>query len=237
MCGFGGRTYLLTAKHLVKAESIRNLFILPFQSASKPLSFDKHWPVQAVDENGIEDEGSDLMPLRIDTAWMTKTDRDQTNIIKFDTETDWFSTRHTSFFFLFGYPKDKNYVDYESRELVTAQQFIAGRYITRDEYSGYTHRLAIQHSIASDFQGLSGSPVMSFTSPGTNTVPGLKFCGMALRGGVESGIIHFLDARSIIGILTDIDNEDRIPGLHKISTSKRSSPFISRRRSLLAPSC
>ena len=73
---------------------------------------------------------------------------------------------------------------------------------------------------------------MNESRQGTSTEPGLKFCGMSLRGGVESGIIHFLDARSIIGILTDMDNEDRIPGLPRVITSKRNSPFISRRSSL-----
>lgn len=208
LVGFGRHIYLLTAAHVVKGmEAVRSLFVFPSDDAKEPLRFTRWWPVEALEGEELDHDASDISAIRIDLARVAPPDRKKSHVINLNARNPWFEMRHSSVFFLCGYPKIANSVDYIRREVSTAQFFIAGEYVRRDQHSRFMHELRIQtnpHDLV-DFDGLSGSPVFSVSHLSTD--PGPKFCGMALRGSAKWNIVHFLEAEAILSTLEEIEND------------------------------
>src|SRR2546425_10295168 len=66
LAGFGRHIYLITAAHVAKGEeTIRSLFVFPSDDAITPLHFTRWWPVQAFDDNELDQDGSDISAIRI----------------------------------------------------------------------------------------------------------------------------------------------------------------------------
>lgn len=114
---------------------------------------------------------------------------------------DWFEHRHDSRFFLFGYPREQNGVEFEDCNITTNQYLLTGRYDCRSTTSFSCHTIGIDSTQGLEsLSGLSGSPVYCVpTGLGYRTAP--YFCGIALRGSAASGRLHFLDSERILATL------------------------------------
>ena len=205
LVGFRKHLYLVTAAHVTKgAES--SLFVLPREDAAKPLHFTRWWPVQVFQDDQLDSEASDISTVRIDLKKIPRTDRENSHVINLNGLKDWFETRLIADFFLCGYPKMENSIDYVRREVNTAQYFLVGRYSRPNRHSSSTYQLQIENPLGlTDFDGLSGSPVFSVSPLNNNSAP--KFCGMALRGSAQSNIVHFLEADAIVRTLAEVEKD------------------------------
>ena len=209
LVGYGRHVYLVTAAHVTRGEPVfDSLFVFPSDTAKKPLRFTRWWPIQAFQGDELDEDASDISAIRIDMTQIARTDRKNSHVINLNSSRSWFGTRFVSNFFFCGYPNTANSVDYFHREVNTAQFFLAGRYIRPDQHSGFTHQLSVDsdpHELQ-DFNGMSGSPVLSVAQLGSDSVMP-KFCGMALRGSANSRIVHFLEAEALVSTLAEIDRE------------------------------
>lgn len=114
---------------------------------------------------------------------------------------DWRRTAEVSDFWVVGYPRPLNYVDFDAGSIKTAQVVLGGKYEGLSRADGYMHRLTVgnPHEL-SEFAGFSGAPVFSFHHQvAADSV--LRFCGIAITGSAKSGIVQFLDVRAVREVL------------------------------------
>jgi hypothetical protein len=202
--GFGRGLYIVTARHVVGASPIERLLVFPADRSRTPLRFSEWWNL--ADDPNYPDL-SDLLLIRAEIGAIPRKDRRRSHLLNLIPRkcSAWFEHRHSSKFFLFGYPRDHNWVDYEEQEIKTNQFLLPAQY-RGDSISPGCHELAVENPLGlRDFSGLSGSPVCSLPfSIGAPASP--HFCGIAVRGGVESGQVHFVPASVILSALKDAED-------------------------------
>jgi len=209
LVGFNDSLYIITARHVIRDYPVEKVVVFPWDKSdfSTPLRIADFWNIE--DEDHADSELSDLLVIKADLGCIPKRDRRKGQLI-FLTPPDataWFGNRFHALFFLCGHPHEINDVDYAKSEVNTGQLMLTGRYVG-PSLAG-CHELQVRNPLGiSDFSGLSGSPVFSHTSD-SPFIPvacsKLHFCGMVLRGTVESCRIHFLSSDAIMEALREIE--------------------------------
>lgn len=115
--------------------------------------------------------------------------------------TAWQPAAYVSNFLVLGFPRDLNEVDYDRRVVKSAQVMLAGKYEFVTRADGHVHRLRVEnpHRLR-EFAGFSGGPVFSVEQH-VAAQPGQRFCGVAISGSAQSGIVHFVDADAVKFVL------------------------------------
>ena len=104
--------------------------------------------------------------------------------------------------FVIGYPAERNFIDYDTREIKNTRIAIRAVYEGRS-VSDHCHKLNIDRSIElKDYDGLSGSPVFRITADYPFLV------GMLLRGTASSGIAHFVSSSVIADLVNLAENDN-----------------------------
>ena len=144
-------------------------------------------------------DATDLVLLRIDARTLSRKELARSHVINLQElhNSNWYAIRSTSTFFLIGYPKTLNFLEYETLQAKTTQIMLAGSY-KRPSVSEGCHELDVHNpKCLKSFDGLSGGPVFCVRAEiGISNPP--KFCGMILRGGAEANRIHFLGTSTIL---------------------------------------
>jgi hypothetical protein len=118
-----------------------------------------------------------------------------------DSVTAWQRSAFVSDFWVIGFPRDLNEVDYGRGTVQTAQAVLPGRYDAVTRVDGHMHRLTVDNPHRfREFAGFSGGPVFSLEYQ-VAANPLIRFCGVAVSGSVTSGLVHFVDADAIRFVL------------------------------------
>jgi hypothetical protein len=195
LIGHRGRVFVITAKHVVRDCPIEQVVIFPAEGSTKGLPIPQYWRV--LDETEDADR-SDLLIMRAEISPLPKPILAAMRLFRLTPErtTEWFDDRFSSKFFVVGYPKAVNSVDYEVSTIKLAQVLLEGSYVGPGISDGCHEARFLNPLAIPDFDGLSGSPVFSVANViGPAAAP--RFCGIALRGGALGGQIHFLEAELV----------------------------------------
>ncbi len=203
LVGFGQSIFILTARHVVKDWPVEKVLICPSWNSSYAFHFLGWWFVEKDTE---APDASDVLIIKAELNDIPTTERKEIEILDLNPSVNlsWFHERHDSQFFLCGFPLFHSKVDYSTLEIKTQQYFLEGVYAGESPFVG-CHEIKVNNPLnLQDFNGLSGSPVFSHRHENGEGTPG-KFCGMALRGSVMSGSIHFLGADVLMSVLAKIE--------------------------------
>jgi hypothetical protein len=187
--GYGRSVFVASARHVIRDFPAHKLIFYPTESSKYPVRVVSSWRVVDSANNA---DSSDLFLAKVDFTHLPRRVRARARIIHLDPPeaTLWFDERHTSTFFLVGYPSERNAANYELSQVLIAQVLVQGRYDGPAEAQG-VHQLRLQNPLGLDFDGLSGSPVFSMRHEVAAPAP-LRFCGLAIRGSGASGLVRFL---------------------------------------------
>lgn len=156
---FRGRLFAVTARHVVGSHPVEGILIFPSDESRQPLRILQWWQLP----NDTQDrDRADLFLVEVDPRAMKHKDRKASHAFEIDIlPTDWYAPRFNSQFFVFGYPKSHNEVDYEALSISTKQFLLTGKYL-RATSSSDCHEIAVTNPLGLEtFNGLSGSPVWS----------------------------------------------------------------------------
>jgi hypothetical protein len=197
LVGFGRSVYLITARHVVRDFPAERLHIRAADDSVDTIPFTR-WFVLPPNP---DDDVSDLYLMRIDLANMPAADRKSATLLNLTTpQRDWFASRGSAQFFLFGYPVTASDVNFDLGTVTTSQYFLSAHYVG-PSIGQECHELCFANPLAlTDLNGMSGSPVFcQISSLGVSGLP--IFAGMALRGSVLSKRVHLLGSSRIIAAL------------------------------------
>jgi hypothetical protein len=93
-------------------------------------------------------------------------------------------------FVLFGYPTERQEVDYEEPRIRAHVVEVGGTY-DGPSHSPHVHRIRMDRRIKFNADGMSGGPLFYIGRAAGSFFIG--FAGMIVRGGASSEIIHFID--------------------------------------------
>lgn len=97
----------------------------------------------------------------------------------------------TGHFLLFGYPTERQEVDYEQPR-IRAHVVEVGATYDGASNSPHVHRVKMDRKVTFHADGMSGGPVFYLGRSSRGFFVG--FAGIIIRGGATSDIIHFIDA-------------------------------------------
>ena len=99
-------------------------------------------------------------------------------------------------FFIFGYPTERQRVDYEIPHVHGSAAYVHGEYAGPSN-SPHVHRIKMKRNEVFDADGMSGGPVFYLGTTGIGEYFA-GFAGMIVRGGAKSDFLHFIDAEFIL---------------------------------------
>ena len=188
LVGHEGRSFVITARHLLRPEELTPLCIFPSDSSQRLV------PLQDIfflPTHEVCDDFADFAIIEIDRQRLDSETLQASVLDLRLAATDWFTARDTSRFVVLGYPRDHAFVDYESEVVSTKCFALQGRYL-KASHSKHLHELELESDLGlSTFSGFSGAPVFSWleTSPG---IARIALCGMAVQGTVGSMCVRFI---------------------------------------------
>ena len=103
-------------------------------------------------------------------------------------------------FMIFGYPSERQVVDYEESRIQAKSLEVPGIYDGRTS-SPHLHRIKMQREKPFDADGLSGGPIFYVGGSPGNYFAG--FVGITVRGSATSDYLHFIAAHHLINIALD----------------------------------
>jgi hypothetical protein len=109
------------------------------------------------------------------------------------------STNHP--FMIFGYPSERQVVDYEESRIQARSLEVPGIY-DGGTGSPHLHRIKMQREKPFDADGLSGGPIFYVGGSPGNYFAG--FVGITVRGSATSDYLHFIAAHHLIDIALDV---------------------------------
>ena len=224
LVGYKRRVFALTAGHLVKNAPAQDILISPVDGQSDWLPLSNGYRFN--EERLSTTDEYDAIAYEVLLDEVSDRNKKGANVLNLDAliQEDWRLNCYTSPMMLFGYPRERAIVDYDSITAKHSQFFLAGRYV-ESHRQPTLHILAVTNPLRLEsFAGLSGSPVfIQHGRIGSSEV--VSFCGLAITGTATSGLVHFLEASVIVELLqVVIDHSKRfghfigdpvIPGDHK----------------------
>lgn len=203
---FRGRLFAVTARHVVGSHPVEGILIFPSDESRQPLRILQWWQLP---DDAQDPDRADLLLVEVDPRNMKHKDRKASHAFEIDIlPTDWHSRRFDSQFFVFGYPKSHNEVDYEALTISTKQFLLTGKYL-RATSSSDCHEIAVTNPLGlATFNGFSGSPVWSLPAAiGVRMAP--IFCGVSIRGTARSGILRFVSSDVVRSMLDEASTVSR----------------------------
>lgn len=199
LVGYRGKAYVVTTRHGLKPENPPPICIFPTDSSTRPLPLGQ---VFSVHGNDVPDDFMDLAVIDILPTRFEHPELGQATLIDIAKAYDdgWACRAENMELFVVGYPSDHSEINYEKQELRTDRVVLWGRYVGRSTMD-YLHTFeANQSQGLPAFSGFSGGPVFGLQAQLDNCSKPI-LCGMAIRGTLESGLIHFLDASVLLDAL------------------------------------
>ena len=157
-----GQIFVITANHLIKETHSKNVMVFPFDGAERPMKLSNGYR----SEHSTDDDPSDydIIIYKATLNALPGENYDAARAIRLDAPSSyrWTDTSYTAQFFLFGYPREINGIDYESSVVDRYQVLLPGKYLGASNWQATVHTLQIDNHLAlTDFGGFSGSPVFS----------------------------------------------------------------------------
>jgi hypothetical protein len=211
LVGYRQGIFVLTAKHVIAGCPVSRVLVFPCEGSNTPMPFPESWHIE---DSENDSDRSDLMLMRIELSGLAPKDRARARVVDLNRQSifDWWEARFNSTFFIFGYPALFNRVNYDTSHLESAQVFLRGNYAEPGIVDGCHQALFANPHGLDDFNGLSGSPVFCTLNqmPGKPEASPTFFCGIAIRGGASSGLIHFLGTEVIRDALDEVIDQMRM---------------------------
>lgn len=212
LAGYRRRLFAITAAHIIGNASVSQVVICAAEGSNSALTLVKGYRLEQPPDDDYE---VDVHVYETTLQGIPQRDRDLGRIINLDRPevTDWMGRMFTSLFFVCGHPVELNGVNYETKLVETSQVLLAGHYHEAGSAPAQ-HVLKVANPLnLEEFRGMSGSPVFSLEAR-LASEPLLRFCGIALMGGAERGIVRFLAATAILQTLDSVIQETAPGGAH-----------------------
>jgi hypothetical protein len=196
LVGYGHRVFFVTARHVLRPDSLYPVCIPAPSGHLLPLRDAYFTPEEAASEDWAD---MAVIEVALDKTGVFHNDA---RVINLDLVVgDWEASRDTAQFFVLGFPNESSWVDYEADEVHMGFVELAGTYAFQGA-AAYLHELNIPHPppALKDFGGFSGSPVFCLVKS-VGAFDRLLLCGMAIQGGRKAGIVRFVDASVILDLL------------------------------------
>lgn len=197
---YEGKPYVVTTRHGLYTDILFPICVFPSDTSLRLIPLHNVFFVPHADE---PEDFMDLSIIEVDPRARADPELNQATFINLALafDPDWESGASNMEFFVIGFPSERSSIDTDSQELRTDRVTLFGKY--RGESSlPYLHLLQIEDSQKlKSFGGFSGSPVFMW-SPSGRGRPTPILCGMAIRGTVASGLIHFLAVSVLLDALT-----------------------------------
>lgn len=200
LVGYKGKTYVVTTRHGFHPDHPPAICIFASDTS------DRFVPLKNVFYVAVADEPEDFVDLAIievDRAAATDPEFGQLTMLDLDqaVEADWESGASQLEFFAIGYPSERSNIDFSTQEIRTDQVTLFGRYVGESNVA-HLHLLQVNDPAGlTSFSGMSGSPIFMWR-PSKDGRQRPVLCGMAIRGTVDSGLIHFLPISILLGALS-----------------------------------
>jgi len=194
MVGYAGRAFVVTARHLLRPDDCPAICIFPSDTSQRIMPLKD---VFFVSNSHVPDDFMDVAVIEIDMKRVTDPEIGNARLIDLNLASgDWLSESETAEMFILGYPEEHSFVDYDHETLTNCRWTLHGRYAGASEVD-YLHKFEVsgKHTLSA-FSGFSGAPVFAWIKLSGDRGQ-IILCGMALRGTMSSGLIHFLD-RSVL---------------------------------------
>ena len=208
IAGFRQSVFVLMPQHVVNEWPIEKVLICPSWNSEYTFRYLNWWRIEITPEDQAT---SDLIIIKADLSDIPLAERADTQLLNLNSleNLTWYDERHSSQFFLCGFPSaGSEGVNYTTLEIRTSQYFMEGVYVDVSPFC-CGHMIKVMNPLnLCHFNGLSGSPVFSHRRDDTVGTPP-RFCGMALRGTATSGYIHFLEVEFLMKALTEIENQNK----------------------------
>ena len=188
----GAQLFFVTANHVLGDMSLDKLLVFPNAESDESIPFSEVFTV--ANRDPADPDSSDLVILKTHLGNLRLAEQSCLYAIDLDVSSDsWRTAPLDHRFAIFGFPHESRNVDDERFQVVSTQNVLLGRFADNSPMSHcYALDIADFNGVE-NFDGLSGSPVVSWPRKITDNFHP-SFCGMVLRGTRKSGKIHFLDA-------------------------------------------
>lgn len=195
LVGYGGRVFLVTARHALTPQRINPLCILSPSGHVLPLL-----DVYFAPEADVEDDFADVGVVELDLQKIGDEHHD-TRILPLESVSgDWLQVAQVAGCFTLGFPNECSNFNYDSGKVEMGIVELVGPY-QGNALAPYLHEFKVENAILlKSFSGFSGSPVFC-RHLSTSGCEVLRLCGMAVQGTPESQIIRFIDASVIYDML------------------------------------
>jgi len=186
--------YWLTARHVLDRQgaSAPNLMITPTDETAITVPFKDLFQIET-EPNNPDFKDLYMLRLNMEEFWDTA----DSELYAWNIDRNFYDCRkleHGDELFVLGFPSESRFVDYDVKRIHFTQVVLRGVYAGL-ALESHCHTLKIETSIElKDFDGVSGGTV--FRHPRSPQEPS-AFVGLAIRGSVESGLIHFVDCAVI----------------------------------------
>lgn len=201
LAGYADRTFVITAAHLVGSNASTEILISPMEGSPIWLPLSNGYSlIGDVDEDPSE---YDVVAYEFFRHDLPDSVMENTRLLHLDSpETlNWMPTSYVTQFFLFGFPRERNEVDYDAQDVQISQTLLAGKYEGMSNFQRTIHSIVVENPTnLMEFAGFSGSPVLSLQQRiGSPSI--VRFCGIAISGSPASGRVHFIETSVITDLL------------------------------------
>jgi hypothetical protein len=195
LVGRRGRARGITCRHLIWPEDLNPICLYP---GNGKRAFLPIISVSFAPSSLLPDDYADLAIVEVDIDEATRSRQGFAKLLNLDLQLPrWEETAQTTGFVVLGYPRDRSYIDYEDCRIHSEVVALYGSYDgPMSSANVHTMRVSSNKGLNS-FSGFSGGPVFSLLRR-VGHLPVLQFCGMAIQGSAQSGLIHFIDSETVL---------------------------------------
>jgi hypothetical protein len=195
LLGYRSTLFVLSARHVVHGMPWSKISVVAADGQSNLLDFNNGWTVA---DGELGSDASDLFIAVANHRDVQRKTRRRARLFELrpDDVSDWHEARFSSRLVLFGYPSIDTELHSDDGSLRFSQVLLAGRYVG-PSFAAQLHEGEFGNPLqVPNFDGLSGSPVFSiFQRVGARST--ISLAGMVLRGGAQSGRIHFIETEAL----------------------------------------
>jgi hypothetical protein len=196
--GYRTRLFIVTAAHLTKTNRSEHLRV----AAAHHLRHSFRLGAGTVVSPPDDPDGLDVIVYPAGLGGFDEDTLAAARIVNLEPSvTSWQPAAYVSNFLVVGFPRELNEVDYDRGVIKTSQVMVPARYDSVSRVDGHVHRLHADNPLElKEFAGLSGSPVFSVEHQ-IAAGPHVRFCGVAITGSADSGLVQFVGVDAIRFVL------------------------------------
>ncbi|HSH92781.1 MAG TPA: hypothetical protein VK968_01410 [Roseimicrobium sp.] len=194
-----GQLFLVTARHLVEGLHNGQVRCLPTDKSMRRLPLSRG--VGTITDDVADDVDAIVYPASV--VGLSKKTVRAASVLNLDAPgfKTWKPSAHASTFVVVGYPRQHSEIDYEKQLANAGQIAIPATYDSPRSGSSVLHRLRAQNDLhLNDFGGFSGGAVFSVEQQ-IAAPPITRFCGMAVEGTAESGLLSLIDCSALVNLM------------------------------------